>query len=81
MIKFMFRCESSNPGQGVGTSNNTDATAEGEVNYFKGCSRAISHKLITDEVGVITRTGEEASQEKRAAKLKYMYDSVSFIHF
>lgn len=63
MVKFMFRCEASNSVHGMGRGNNTVATAEGEVNYFKSGSRAISHKLITDEVGVITRKGEEASQE------------------
>lgn len=59
----MFRCEASDSVRGMGTGNNTGATAEGEVNYFKSGSRVISHNLITDELGVITRKGEEASQE------------------
>lgn len=48
----------------MGTSNDTVFTVEGEVNNFKSGSRTISHKLKTDELGVIARKGEEDSQEK-----------------
>ena len=64
VTKFMFRCEANNPVQGMGTSNDTVLTFEGEVNYFKSGSRAISYKLKCDELGVITRKGDEDSQEK-----------------